>query len=283
MVLTAGAPPAAAPAVDLFYQRSVMMAAGSVCRLFDAPLSAALAASKAQARGAALRSGVDGATLNRVEARAATVARGEGCASPQLAAAAAAVRSAFAGYANLDQMSFPGELQGWLAQRAPDDGSGRWRVSQRARFGWDVMVFGLVGKGPDRMLMAVANFADAARPYGARLLLRDAALTDGPYLDFRQADLSGRIPLQARLPPRSEASVFNAEAMSRAGRDIRPPDLARAWAFRFPMAAARALGALDPREAVAVEFLFAGEPRRTAYVEVGDFDAARAFAAVAQR
>jgi hypothetical protein len=59
-----------------------------------------------------------------------------------------------------------------------------------------------------------------------------------------------------------------------------------AVAFRFPAAAADALAGLDPREAVAVEFLFAGdggESVRTAYAEVGDFAAARAFQAVAQR
>jgi hypothetical protein len=58
------------------------------------------------------------------------------------------------------------------------------------------------------------------------------------------------------------------------------------WAFRFPAAAADALAGLDPREAVAVEFLFTGEDGesvRTAYVEVGDFAAARAFQAIAQR
>jgi hypothetical protein len=40
---------------------------------------------------------------------------------------------------------------------------------------------------------------------------------------------------------------------------------------------------LDPREAVAVEFLFSGDRVRTAYVEVGDFAAGRAFLQVAAR
>ncbi|MDZ4370247.1 MAG: hypothetical protein U1C74_02340, partial [Phenylobacterium sp.] len=54
-------------------------------------------------------------------------------------------------------------------------------------------------------------------------------------------------------------------------------------AFRFPQTAAKALADLDPREAVAVEFLFAGDRVRTAYVEVGDFAAGRAFLQVAAR
>jgi hypothetical protein len=59
--------------------------------------------------------------------------------------------------------------------------------------------------------------------------------------------------------------------------------MTHAWAVRFPAAAEDALAALDPREAVAVEFLIAGdrgEGVRTAYVEVGDFAAARAFQAL---
>jgi hypothetical protein len=80
--------------------------------------------------------------------------------------------------------------------------------------------------------------------------------------------------------------VFNAEAMSPAGGDLVGGDPAGGWAFRFPAEATEALAALDPREAVAVEFLFTGpdgEAVRTAYVEVGDFAAARAFQQVAQR
>ena len=46
-------------------------------------------------------------------------------------------------------------------------------------------------------------------------------------------------------------------------------------------AAAQELARLDPREAVAVDFLFPGDGVRRAYVEVGDFAAGRAFLQVA--
>jgi hypothetical protein len=55
------------------------------------------------------------------------------------------------------------------------------------------------------------------------------------------------------------------------------------WAFRFPDSAAVELSRLDPREAIAVEFLFPGDVTRRAYVEVGDFAAGRAFLQVATR
>jgi len=272
---------AATPAADLFYERALMTAADQACRLFAPDVAAALTAAKAQARGAALRSGADQASLAGLEARA-DAAGVAACRSPRIGAAAAQVRAAFAGYAALSGMTFPGELSSWTASRSAGDG---WRAVQRDRFGWDVMLFGVAGHGPDRVLTAVADFADGARPYGARLVLRDAALTSGPYLDAREADIAGRLPIDARLPPRAATRVFNAEAMAPAGA-LQGPDMRGAWAFRFPAGAAGALAGLDPREAIAVEFLFAGEHGdsvRTAYVEVGDFAAARAFQAVAQR
>jgi hypothetical protein len=280
-LLCAGQAMAATPAANLFYERALMAAAGSACRLFAPDVSAALAASKAQARNAALRSGADAAALASLDAQASAAGASD-CRSPGVAAAAAQVRAAFAGYAAMDEMKFPGELSSWTASRPAADG---WRVVQRDRFGWDVMQFGLAGHGDARPLIAAASFADAAQPYGARLVMRDASLTSGPYLDPRAADIAGRLPIDARLPPRSATRIFAAEAMAPAGV-LADRDTPGALGFRFPAAAAEALAGLDPREAVAVEFLFAGENGeevRTAYVEVGDFAAARAFQAVAQR
>ena len=107
----------------------------------------------------------------------------------------------------------------------------------------------------------------------------------GRVLDTRGQPLA-TLPLARRLPPASARSVYSAEARSPAGLDLMPKDMKSAWAFRFPPSAAYALAQLDPREAVAVEFLFAagqGENVRRAYVEVGDFAAGRAFLQVASR
>jgi hypothetical protein len=276
----AGPAVSATPALNLFYERALMTAADGSCRLFAPPLSAALAAAKAQARGAALRSGADPATLRAVETHAASAALGAGCASPDIAVAANRVRQAFEGYAQLASMNYPGENASWLAERPGEDGAPHWRLSQRARFGWDVMLFGVIGRGAMRPLAAVANFADGATPSGARLVMRDATITSGPFLDLREADINGRIPMDGRLPPRSSTRVFAAEAMTPAGGDLLAPDMKTGWAFRFPAEAKAALAGLDPRETVAVEFLIpgdSGETVRTAYVEVGDFAAGEAF------
>jgi hypothetical protein len=284
-VLAVGPALASTPAADLFYERAVMTAADGACRLFAPDVGVALAASKAQARGAALRSGADPVGLATLEAQAG-VAGSAGCQSANIAAAAQQVRSAFAGYAHLDHMDFPGEFASWLAERPASDTETRWHASQRARFGWDVMLFGLAGHGAERPLTAVTSFADGAQPYGARLVLRDTAATSGPYLDARQADIDGHIPIDGRLPPRASSRVFEAGEMTAADKALLPSDMPSAWAFQFPQAASDALAQLDPRETVAVEFLFAGDNGdtvRTAYVEVGDFTAAQAFQSIAQR
>lgn len=266
---------ASAGAVDLFYERTVMAAADARCDLFEPGVGAALAAGQAQARGAALRAGVATETLAQVERNARFKAAGAACDSSDLTIAADRVRSAFEGYAKLTRMDYPGEIADWRADR----GSGRaarWRLAQNAAFGWDRMVFGLAGREGADALMAVATFADGQEPYAARLVIRDVSRTSGPYLDQRTS--SGRATLARRLPT-GAVTTFAAEARSPAGLDLLPKGVSKGVAFRFPAAAQRAMAGLDPREAAAVEFLFAGDRDavRRAYVEVGDFAAGRAF------
>jgi hypothetical protein len=284
-LLVVGPVAAGAPAADVFYERAVMTAADGQCRLFAPDVATALTAAKAQARGAALRSGDDPAALASAEAQASAAVAAAGCGSADIARAAQAVRAGFADYARLDHMDFPGDFAAWTAARPLSQTDVLWRASQRDRFGWDVMRFGLTGKGQDdRSLTAVASFADGAQPYAARLVLRDSGVTSGPFLDAREADIAGHIPIDGRLPPREQSRIFAATEMGPAETSL-ADDTGQGWAFTFPAEAIDALATLDPRESVAVEFLFAGEDGegvRTAYVEVGDFAAARAFQAIPQ-
>ena len=129
-------------------------------------------------------------------------------------------------------------------------------------------------------VVRVAEFPGGSNPYSARLLLRDSARTLGPYLINSRAGSA----LTGRLPPRAGLKAYLAEARAPATPELLPRDAkAGGWAFRFPAQATAALGALDPREAVAVEFLFPGERTVTAYVEVGDFAAGQAFLRLAAR
>lgn len=284
LVAVAAFGPAAAraQAVNIFYERALMTAAGKRCGLFTAPIAAALAAGQAQARGAALRGGTDPQELTRVEARARNKAAAQACNSPDLALAASRVKTGFEGYSRLIKMDYPGEVAGWKAERIASREGMVWNLSQATRFGADQMTFGLAGANGTRSLVAVVRFADGARPYAARLVLRDASRAPRPYLDRRGR--TGTLPLASRITPRAMTDIYLAEARFAPDPLLVDKNLSGAIAYRFPAAAAQALAGLDPREAVEVEFVFPGSARtgnrdtvRRAYVEVGDFAAGRAF------
>jgi hypothetical protein len=284
--LSAASPALAQPAAQLFYERTVMTAANNRCRLFDRPTASALEASAAQARGAALRAGSTARELTQIQQRAQGKAAAASCKSPDLTLAAGRVRTGFAGYARLQKMSYPGDTAAWAADRATSVRFNMWGLSQEVRFGYDRMTFG-ISSGPTQApaLTATASFADGAVPYAARLVLRDANRAGEAYLDTRAADAKGRIPLTARMPPNGATTAFTAQARDAAPRDLLAADLKSGWSFRFSPAASEALASLDPREAAAVEFLFAGrngDSVRRAYLEVGDFAAGRAFLRASQ-
>jgi hypothetical protein len=267
---------------DLFYERTVMTAAQARCGLFAPDVAAALAAGAAQARGAALRAGASAQSLRQVERAANARADQAACASPDLAIAAARVKTAFQGFAKVERLTYPGDIADWRADRGAGRAA-RWKLSQEVGFGADHMAFGLAGRDNPGVLIAVARFADGAEPYGARLVLRDEDRSPQPYLNRWGGGSTADLPLNRRLPPQSALRTYTASARSPAGQDLLPKTATTGWAFRFPDAAAADLAQLDPREAIAVDFLFAGDVVRRAYVEVGDFAAGRAFLTLAQR
>ena len=285
VVMMAG-PAQGAISTGAFYERALMRTAGERCRLFSPDIAAALVASSLQARGAALRAGASTADLADVEQRASLRAYGVDCASPDLATAAMRVRKGFEGYARLSSMRFPGDVAGWQAERvrafvptqtvkvAPGP---RWRLAQTAPLPAD-MVFGIVdGPGP----VAVTSDPLAVRASYARLVMRDPRKAPAPYLDARKPGLSGRIA------PRAVSTAIFASGKTAAPATLLPGGQTGVGQktgvmFSFPPAAAEALASLDPREAVVVEFVSvgaSGEQVGQAWVEVGDFAAARAFLA----
>jgi len=263
---------------DLFYERTLMHSADTRCRLFTPEIGAALAASSLQAHGAALRAGMSERDLGEAARRAeATVSR-ISCGSKDLQTAADRVRKAFAGYARMSAMTFPGELSAWQADRNPlapvvnrkaVEGP-RWRLLQAGR--WDGSVSGpvLFGLAGDTASPAVADGApDGAQASCAFLILRDPAKAEGPYIDPRRHDLAGR------APPANITRTVVADAREAAPASLLPGG--KGMLFAFPAAAAHALEALDPREVVAVEFVYPDRPSERALFEVGDFAAGRAF------
>jgi hypothetical protein len=264
----------AANAADQLYERTLMSAADARCRLFEHAVGSALDAARAQARGATLRSGASQADVEALEQRARGKAAQATCRSKDMTTAADRVRSAFEAYATLQRMHYPGDLSAWHAERGVSATIPLWRLSQPSMFGADRLIFGLVSRS--NAVSAVATFADGAQPYAARLVMRDPARTQGPYLNLR-----GGAGLSFKVAPRSASQVFNAETREQAPVTLLPTGAKTGLGFRFPVAAAEAISLLDPREAVTIEFTFADrngrDAVRKAYVEVGDFAAGRAF------
>lgn len=270
----------AGSALDLLYERTVMTAADARCRLFEPAVGAALDASRAQARGASLRAGASPASIGDTERRARSRAAATPCQSKDMTVAADRVKLAFSGYAKLSRMTWPGDTADWQGNRTVTRKGSLWRLSQGSTFGADRMVFGLAGEQAPGSLQAAVAFADGRMPYAARLVMRDPTRASQPYLDRRRAGPNGKLPLQARMAPPAATRAIAAEARSEAPERLRPAGAKRAVLYRFPQRAIDALAELDPREAVAVDFVFSG-PRgdevKRAYIEVGDFAAGRAF------
>jgi len=280
-----GAPQVQAAAIDQFYDRTVMTVADQRCKLFAPKVSVALDAARLQAKGAALRAGIDQDIIKQTAQEATLRSNSVACQSGDLKLAAGRVRTAFEAYSRLTNMDFPGDTAGWFASRGQPVHTASWQLYQTARFGWDSLSFGLATQAGASGLVAAASFADGAKPYGARIMLRDLTKASRPYLNGRISDGQGKIPLSARAAPLSVSRAILADERREADPYLLPPRTKSGLAFRWPAAAAAALADLDPREAIRVDFLFAGregDSVRTAYIEVGDFAAGRAFLASGQ-
>ncbi|OXE37588.1 MAG: hypothetical protein CGW95_00785 [Phenylobacterium zucineum] len=253
-----------------------MSAADVRCGLFDPSVGSALNVAKYQARGAALRAGTSAATLQAISQKARIKAYAISCTSPDLALAAGRVRTAFDSYAKMLKMDYPGDIVGWKADRSSSHVAARWRLTQDVTQNGDRLLFGLAGRSGANALLALVHFKGEQVPYTARLVMRDDQLTAGPFLDDRGAPLRS-IPLDRRFAANGAQISYTAEARSSAGSDLMPKDMTSGWAFRFPAQAARQISGLDPREAMAIDFIFPDDSIRRLYVEVGDFAAGRAF------
>lgn len=268
---------ASATPASLYYERTLMVAAGDRCDLFTPSVAAALLASGQQAKGAALRAGATAASLQQVEARARATAAGVPCNAPDLAVAAERVKAGFSGYTKMTAMDFPGAFGSWRADRGhPKRVGAAWRLSQQGRLGMAPVVFGMAADTSPPTLTAVVASVPALTAAGARLVVRDADLVASAYIDPRKTGLSGRVA------PRSSSRVFLAMSRGVAPVGLLPVGATTGVAFRFPDSAARALERLDPREAVVLELVYptrTGERVESTLLEVGDFAAGRAFLA----
>ena len=253
---------------ERFYERSLMLEAGRRCDFFDARAQSALASATAQARGAALRAGVEASELTAVQRRAHGRAAATACDSPDLGQAAARVRTAFDGWARTPSMRFPGSRLAWTADRQTSRQGPRWRLSQTSITGASPVVAGQATSLPGD-LQVVVSFVGRPRPIGARLILRDATRAPRPWLATAGAPLP---QAWARRTIWAGSAAAAPTTLLPAGRTQ-----GEIWVFGGGL---DALAGLDPREVFAVEFLFRDDTVATVRFEAGDLSAARAFLAM---
>jgi hypothetical protein len=261
----AWADPAEATAADLYYERSVAVAAQSKCQLFEPGVAAALSAATLQARGAALRSGVEASQLAASSTRARARVDQVSCQDAQLRLMASRVEAGFAGWSRAARISFAGDRSAWHGDRFESKQTG-WRLAQDALTGTSPVRLGLVGRSPSLVQLAtVVSFKGRNRPYAARLVVRNATALPRPWL-------SGE-----GLPPPSAQMSFFATGVSAAPAPLLKTGERQGEQWLFAHAAIEAMARLDPRETVRIEFLFRDDSVASAQFEVGDFAAGRAF------
>ena len=262
LMLSAGlaATPAVAGPADTYFERSLVAEAGGRCGLFDRATLHALEAGAAQARGAALRAGVREGDVERQRLRAAGRAGQIACDDPELEMVAGRARHAFAAWAGMRAMDFPGERADWRVERTAY-ASQTWRLRQDG----DGVVFGFAGAGTGHTLALVVQDPTIV---SARLIVREPARAPTAWLAR---------PGMSETPPLYVSRAYMAgrghpvpETLSETGGKL----------FRFSTAAADAIQILDPRERFAVELVRSDGHSRVVTLGAGDFAAARAFLAM---
>lgn len=259
-LLTAAAPGVAAGQANPYYERAFVLEAHARCDLFQPAVAAALDAAARQARGAALRAGVNEISLNASAGRARGRAAAVACADPELGVVKRRVEGAFAGWSRMARMNFEGVRAAWVADRFDTPG---WRLKQATVTGASPVTFGLDAQ--DRGVVVV-SFVGKPRPYGARIVLRDPAVAPRAWPGV--------------LPPEALRRAVWASGSEPAPRALLAGGQKAGDLWRFSDAAIDAVEALDPREVFTVEFLFRDGSVARAEFEAGDFSAGRAFLAM---
>ena len=266
---------AASAASQYLYERALMGAADGRCHLFTPAIGRALSAARAQARNAVLRGGASSADVEATERRAMAKAASVDCHAPGLKLAADRLRVAFADYAKLQTLSFPGVRAGWKAERPYPGyhGAPRWGLAQGVlgQGGW--MVFGITGG----QVTLLDGRPDSAPAPIARIVFRNPAILSEPYVDLRRNDPADQVA------PAAVSQTFIARGRTSAARSLLPAGARTGLAYQFPPDVMAALAQLDPREMAALQLVYPGPKGDrvvTGWVEVGDLAAARAFLVV---
>ena len=262
------------------------------CHLLDSATAMALKAGFLQARNAAIRAGTDMTVLGPYLDRVRDVAARTDCASTQLSAESATVTGALRGFLFQATLDLPTGRSSWTANRRFED-EARWRLVQFQQTDGADLALGLYGTLSSNRLAVMAHFSDGAKPYSARLLVRDPAvlpsgvinrtpygLSENAPLGFTSSSLSFVACASSEQPAELREQVSaNSAGFSPTGKYVGAQGPEDAVRFDFPGKAFMAIARLDPREDVVVAFDFP-DGTRYARFEVGDMITGLAYAAL---
>ncbi len=264
-------------------KRYYLMQVDARCHLLDATTSLALKAGFLQARNTAIRNGKDMSVLGPYFDRVHAVADRTDCASPQLNAEISTANSAVGTYRAMPHLDLSAGRAGWTADRSFAT-KAVWRLVQYQDMPSADLALGLYGTLSGNHFAVMAHFADDAKPYSARLLVRDPRVMGSGIINPATYALSDILPLGfddnslsfiARASSEQQADLrptvkTNGAGFSLTGDYVGAQGPEDAFRFDFPTAAYRAIAVLDPREDIVVAFDFQ-DGTRYARFEVGDF------------
>ncbi|MBW8881512.1 MAG: hypothetical protein JF615_08840 [Asticcacaulis sp.] len=178
--------------------------------------------------------------------------------------------------------------RGWPApatRRAPPVGKEAWRLVEYQNMADGDAALGLYGTLAHYSFSVMADFRDGARPYSARLLVRDPSIVRVGLIDPAPYGVARTMPqglseagyasFVANGAGQTTASLTaqataNAAGFSLTGDYVGKTEPVAVSRFDFPTRAFSAIAQLDPREDVIVVFDCDDGPRYVRF-EVGDF------------
>ncbi len=271
----AAAQPAHGAAEESFARRIFVLQADESCDLLTDDQRAALNATANQARGALERAGVQ---TGELEGRVRYAAKARACTDPFLETLAAEARNAYAGWAAMRAMDFPGQRRTWTVRRVLEpDAMPRWALWQTLDGG---VRFGL-GVTTDKPLAMLAIPAASAQGslHSARLEMRDPDKMAQPF----DPALGGLLRLHESAnemsgyttPERLSKLIWASGEQPAEGEQAPAPGRGYDIIY-FPASAFTAMSRLDPRETVRVR-VRRDDGETLHYIEAGDIAAALAF------
>ncbi len=265
-------------------KRAFMLAADARCHVLDDATTQALRAGYLQARNTALRSGYTFGTLQPWLQKASDAGARVDCASTPLTQEVATAQGAYRRFMAVPRLELASGRTTWLADRGYSRNT-QWRLVQYQQTAEADLAFGIYGTLGTNSFSVMAHFNDGAKPYTARLLVRNpdvqaqgfidrspyAVTTARPFGFDASSDLifmaSGAGSEHTVMQPVVKA---NSAGFSLTGEYVGTQETVDAVRFDFPKTAWTAMAKLDPREDVVVEFDSDTGPTYARF-EVGDF------------